>query len=210
MKYLSSIAAVVALSFAPQAFAQDQQVDDAGFSIAVEAGIGNQQVDVSGGYEKESGSSFSPSLALAYNFNQNVAIVAQYTDYGAAELFDESYSGVNVKASTDMSGVSLVARYLSTPNMSGWSFGGKLGLMSWSSDLYADLSAQGESLRLEYGEDDGVAIYGGLMAAYEINENVSLLLNTDFFLAEPDSTLIAGEKTEILAAHYSLGIEYRF
>lgn len=211
MKHFSRIAVAAVLLISANTQAQEQEQEQlSGFSVISEIGYAEQEVDVSGGYGDESGSKVSPSIALSYNFNDNVSIVAQYTSYGEAKIFDEYDSGADIGGYSKTTGYSLVGQYMSNKHVGGWSFGGKLGVMFWDMDLIADLTYAGQSQRVTIGSDNGEAIYGGLITEYHISNNLSLLLNADFFVSETDIEIVSGEQTELFAARYSLGLKYQF
>lgn len=218
MKNFSRVAALVALAFSCGVYANDDNstagYDDTGFSVASEVGFGHQKIDVSGGFKTESGNSFSPSIALAYNFDSNYSIVAQYTDYGESDLFVIPMSvfgqSVNVDVSAKTTGFSLVGQYMTDRDEGLWSFGGKLGLMAWDTEMMVKASANGQSASESLGDDNGTAIYGGLLASYGLSRNLNLTFNADWFVSEVGVEFAAGETTELLRSRYTMGVSYHF
>lgn len=214
MKKMSCIAALVALVVSSNVFANEVSSEEAGWAVVVEAGVGHQKVDVSGGYETESGNSFAPSIAGAYNFNSNWSVVAQYTDYGETDLFTIPMyvlgQSVNVGVSAETTGASLVAQYMSGRMVDSWNYGVKLGLMSWDTKMFVKAQAGGNSARESFADDNGTAIYGGLLGSYALNENVDITVNADWFVSDVEGELVDGETTELLRGRYSLGVNYHF
>lgn len=184
------------------------------FFVAVEAGIAEHTIDASGGYEDESGNSFSPSIALGYMFTPNISMVAQYTQYGEADLFSADIDFEDVVVGTTFSsettGISLVGQYMTDPSPSGWSYGAKLGLINWDTDLNISATSAGASASDTLGDDKGVAVYGGFIITYALGEKVDVTLNADWFVNDLDVELIEGSQMDMQYSRYTVGLKYQF
>jgi hypothetical protein len=187
------------------------------FFAAIELGGVQHTVDVSGAganYEPESGNSFSPSLSVGYNFTESISIIAQYTDFGKADLFDttvlvNSFTPVKVEFSTETTGFSLVGQYMSPRSVGYWSFGVKLGLIRWDTDFNMRFSNSQANVTNTKSES-GVGFYGGFMGSYALNEKWDITLGADWLVNDLDVEIIDGAKTDMQYSRFNLGFKYNW
>lgn len=211
-KRIQALAILATLVAAHSAGAQETTTNR--FFAVVEAGISEHTIDASGGYEDESGNSFSPSVALGYLYNPNISIVAQYTQYGEADLFSAELNidGVAIDAtfSSETTGISLVGQYMTDASPGGWSYGAKLGLIHWSTDLNLSASNGGVTASDTLDDDKGVAVYGGFIVSYALSEKIDLTLNADWFVNDLEVDLIDGSQEDMQYSRYTAGLKYQF
>lgn len=211
-KGTQALAILATLVAAHSAAAQETKTNK--YFAVVEVGTAEHAIDASGGYKDESGSSFSPSLALGYVYNSNISMVAQYTQYGEADLFtsEVSYEGavMDTTFSTETTGISLAGQYMTDSGSGGWSYGVKLGLIHWNTDLNVLVTNGGESASGTVGDDSGVAVYGGFIVSYALSERMALTVNADWFVNDLDVELIEGSQLDMQYSRYTLGLRYHF
>lgn len=207
-----ALAILASLVTAHSAIAQEEKPQKL-FAV-VEVGMAEHAIDASGGYEDEKGDSFSPSLALGYMYDSNISIIAQYTQYGEADLFSSelNFEGVilDTTFSSETTGVSLVGQYMTDLSSSGWSFGAKLGLIRWDTDLNFTATSGGASASDTLGDDSGVSIYGGVVVSYALSQRMAVTLNADWFVNDLDVELIEGSQVDMQNSRYSMGLRYSF
>lgn len=220
MKFSKVLPLLVAGSFAHQALSQENTASS--FYAGIELGVAQHSIDVSGAganYEEETGNSFAPSLSFGYQFNENWSIVAQYTQYGEADLFDTDFEipvdadivPINVAFSTDTTGLSVVGQYMTERNVGHWSLGAKLGLMKWDTDLNIHYTSRQYGVdEVDTESDSGVAIYGGLLGAYALSETLDLTIVADWFVNDLDTELIDGATTDMQYSRFSVGMNYHW
>lgn len=204
-----------------QALSQDSQPSK--FSAGINLGLTQHTIDVSGAdenYEEESANSFAPDVFFSYKFNDNWSVVTQYTNYGEADLFEAQLqidvpSGgsvpVDLTFSSETTGFSVVGQYMTIRNVGHWSLGAKLGLMKWDTDFHIKATNTTNQISATTTESDsGVAIYGGFLGAYALNEKIDLTLGVDWFVNDLDVELIDGAKTDMQYSKLSFGITYHW
>lgn len=222
MKHLPLMSALFALStFSSITHANEENHNTlSDFSVTLGLGIADHTIDSSGGYEEESATEFAQSLAVNYHFSPNFSISAAYTNYGEAELFSLTeymwidYTDVRVDStvSSDTAAMSLYGTYQTDQTANGWTFGANLGLTSWQTDINIDYEfpqynfSETETM----SDESGVALIGGLNAAYAVSEHLSLSLSASWFVSELDMDLIEGEQIDMQHAFYALNATYRF
>ena len=188
--------------------------EQSNFAVLADIGVGHQKLDVSGGYHTESGNAFSAALGLEYKINSEFSAIVQYADYGEADLFGAEIPVAGQEVGVDFSaktkGLSLVGQYMTARAVDNWSFGAKLGMISWDTDMYIKASGNDSSAKVTFGSDDGTSIVGGLLASYAFNQQMDVYFNADWFVSDVDGQIIEGETNEILRARYTVGLKYHF
>jgi hypothetical protein len=221
MKLARVLPLVCAVSCANQALAQENQPSK--FSAGINLGLAQHTVDVSGAdanYDEESANSFAPDVFFSYKFNDNWSVVTQYTNYGEADLFDAQLTldapggggvPVDLTFSSETTGFSVVGQYMTARNVGHWSFGAKLGLMKWDTDFHVKATNTiNQATGTVTESDSGVAVYGGLLGAYALNEKIDLTLGVDWFVNDLDVKLIEGAQTDMQYSKLSAGIAYNW
>jgi hypothetical protein len=214
MNIVKNLGFSIGVLLAGHTYAQDSAPSK--FFAAIEFGGVQHTIDVSGvgtNYEPENGNSFSPSLSAGYNFNENISIIAQYTDYGKADLFDTNVFinpvQVNIAVSTETTGFSLVGQYMSPRSIGSWSFGAKLGLIRWDTDFNVRFKTAQVNFT-ETESESGIAVYGGFIGSYALNEKWDLTLGADWFVNDLDAEVIDGAKTDMQYSRFNLGFKYNW
>jgi hypothetical protein len=218
-KILKVMPVLLVASFAGTAAAQNE-TRIPGFFAGIELGMARHTVDVSeagANYDTETGNSSSPGLYLGYNFNDSWSILAQYTNYGEADLFDTRINvdvegeivPVNLAFSTETTGLSVVGQYMTPRFVGHWSFGAKLGLMSWDTDFNVKASA-GTVSETTTESDSGIAIYGGIGCAYAMSQKLDVTIGMDWFVNDLDVEIIEGAKTDMQYTRLGLGLKYNW
>jgi opacity protein-like surface antigen len=215
MKIVKKLAILIGVFSTGHLYAQD--IGPSKFFAGIELGVVQHTVDVSGvgtNYESESGNSFSPNLLVGYNFTESISIIAQYTDFGKADLFDTTFlfnpsTPVKVEFSTETTGFSLVGQYMSPREVGLWSFGARLGLIRWSTDFNSNFSAFQANFT-DTKSETGVAFYGGLIGSYALSETWDITLGADWFVNDLDVEIIDGAKTDMQYSRLNLGLKYNW
>ncbi|MCT6700417.1 outer membrane beta-barrel protein [Rheinheimera sp. 4Y26] len=224
---------VAAFTLLTSAAAMAQDTTYSAFSV--QADLGSARHNIGTDDEDESGSAFAPSLALAYQINQNWSARLQYTDLGEfTVLSGESYdydSGVWVGFDRDLkssaSWLGLTAQYQTEQLVQQWSVGARLGAAFWKQEFTLTdtiTSVSNSQLRFmigesfsETGSDSGVGLLAGVFAQYHFTEQLAFTLDLDL---APFSSKAAEEisvfqgmgdvKADYHVTRLAAGIQYRF
>lgn len=206
-KVIKALPLFASLFLINNAAAQENQ---SGFFTSVALGITEHTVDVSGAganYEEESGRTSSSGISVGYNINDSWSVIAQYNNFGEADLFDADIDTLNVEFSTETTGFSVVGQWMSPREVKRWSLGARLGLIKWDTDFNMKFS-DGMDSETYTESDSGVAIYGGLGCAYAMSTNWDLTIDMDWFVNDLDVELIEDAATDMQYSKLSLGLKY--
>lgn len=149
------------------------------FALSADLGSTGQSGD------GESGSAFSGSVGLSYHITPQWSVLLNYTDSGEADLynFSDTFAGDDIlytaTLSLDTTATGLFAQYTTEPQQQ-WSFGGRVGLVRWDTDVNVTVQAASE-LGLTVVSDSGTDLAAGLFAQYELNDKWDLTLGLDYF-----------------------------
>lgn len=154
----------------------------------------------------ESGTAFSGSVGLSYQITPSWSVLLNYTDSGEADLFSlkDTFAGDAIineaTMSLDNTGIGLFAQYTTERQLQQWSFGGRIGLVRWESDVNATVHAASE-LDLNVVSDRGTDLAAALVAQYALTEKWDLTLGLDYLRYnisfEEDSTDVTNTRLYI-------------
>uniref|UniRef100_A0A486XM23 Outer membrane protein OmpA-like transmembrane domain-containing protein n=1 Tax=Rheinheimera sp. BAL341 TaxID=1708203 RepID=A0A486XM23_9GAMM len=176
-----------------------------GFFAGASLGYSMHTIGASG-YEDESGSTAAFGVNAGYNFNDNVSFIVDYTNYGSADLFSAPVVGGNVQFFSETTGLSGMVQYISERVVSEWSYGARLGLIAWSTDV----SVKGFGNTAPVGDDSGVSVVGGFMARYAATEKLDLIFSADWFVYDHKAELLDDQKVDFQHDRYAIGLQYHF
>jgi hypothetical protein len=149
------------------------------FAISADVGASRQSTDW------ESGQAASFSVGLNYQITPVWSVLLNYTDSGEADLmtFSDTLPGDDIlyKAtmSLDTSTAGLFAQYLTERQTGHWSFGGRLGLVRWDSDMNVTLHVSPD-INLTALTESGTNLAAGLLAQYGLTYSWDLTLGFDY------------------------------
>ncbi len=149
------------------------------FAISADVGASRQSAD------GESGQAASYSVGLSYQITPVWSVLLNYTDSGEADLltFSDTLPGDDIiydaTLSLDTNAAGLFAQYLTERQTGHWSFGGRLGLVRWDSDVNATLHTSPD-INLTALTDSGTDLAAGLLAQYGLTYNWDLTLGLDY------------------------------
>ncbi len=216
MKVLYPLSLVSALAF-PTFIHANEAIDHTGFAVIFDVGIADIAVDAEGGYQEESDTTTSPALGLSYQFNDNISVIAQYTNYGSADLITTPvYIGTtpfDLTIEAETTAISVVGQYMVPLATPGWSIGARLGAISWESEFNLKASSSQISLNEQLGDDSGTSLTGGILAEYAMSEQLSMTISADWFVNKIKNAIDFtddGAKLDMQYGRYALGLKYAF
>lgn len=216
MKVLYPLTLIAALVL-PTHVQADEAIDNTGFSVLIDIGIADVAVDAEGGYQEESDTTTSPALGLSYQFNDNLSVVAQYTNYGTAELFSTrtyiNSTAVDVTVESKTTALSVVGQYLVPLASDSWSIGARLGLISWDTEFGVKAVSSQASAKNKFGDDSGTTLTGGVLAEYALTEQLSFTFSADWFVNKIDNSVEFtddGADLDMQYGRYAMGLKYAF
>lgn len=168
-------------------------------------GVGQHTLGASG-YNDESGNASVLGLHAGYQINDNVSVLIDYSNYGEADLFDIYLFDTQATIASETTGVSVIGQLMTDRNVGYFSFGARLGLISWQTDL--NLKANGHSETLI--DDSGIAAIGGLVGSYAMTEKLDLVLSMDWFVYDHKASLVEDEKIDFQHSVLKVGVNYYF
>jgi hypothetical protein len=216
MKVLYPLTLISALAL-PTYIQAAETTDKTGFAVLLDVGIADIAVDAVGGYQEESDTTTSPALGLSYQFNDNMSVVAYYTNYGTAELFSTTTyinsTSVDITVESETTALSVVGQYMVPLATQGWSIGARLGVTSWDTEFgVAAVSSQASAYE-KFGDDSGTALTGGILAEYGLTEKLSLTFSADWFVNKIDGSVEFtddGADLDMQYGRYAMGLKYAF
>lgn len=192
-------------------------IDQTGFAILVDVGIADIAVDAEGGYQEESDTTTSPAFGVSYQFNDNISLVAYYTNYGTAELFTATTyvntTAVDVTFEAETTAVQVVGQYMVPLATAEWSIGARLGFTSWDTEFGVTAVSKQASASEKFGSDSGTALTGGVLAQYQLSQQLSLTLSADWFVNKIDNSVEFtddGADLDMQYGRYAMGLKYAF
>lgn len=195
----------------------NQTHDNTGFAVLIDVGIADIAVDAEGGYQEESDTTTSPAFGLSYQFNNNISLIAQYTNYGTADLLStKTYVNsmpVDITVESETTTMSLLGQYLVPLATQGWSIGARLGFISWDSEFGVTASSRQATAYEKFADDSGTSLTGGILAEYALSEQLSLTFNADWFVNKIDSSIeftADGADLDMQYGRYAMGLKYAF
>lgn len=189
------------LSVAPTLLAANSD-----FAISADVGATRQSGD------GESGTATSASLGLSYQFTPKWSVLLNYTDSGEADLATVSdtfaIGGVMYDATLalDNTAIGLFAQYTTERQLEQWSFGGRLGLMRWDTDLNLTLHASSD-VGLTIKSEKGTDLAAGLVAQYALTEKWDMTLGLDYMRY---SVSFVDNSTDVTNTRLYLGLKNTF
>lgn len=209
---------LISALIAPTYLQADETIDKTGFAVLVDVGIADIAVDAEGGYDEESDTTTSPALGLSYQFNDNMSVVAYYTNFGTAELLNfTAYSSgnmaVDITVESKTTALSIVGQYMVPLASQSWSIGARLGLISWDTEFSVVAASSQASSKNKFGDDSGTALTGGILAEYTLSEQLSLTLSADWFVNKIDNSVEFtddGADVDMQYGRYAMGLKYAF
>lgn len=204
-------------------------------AVSLQADLGYARHKVGSEESNESGSAFSPGIALTYQVNDNWAARLQYADAGEFTVLSgqsRGYeSGVWYNFDRDLDSTAnwlgLTAQYQTEQQLNHWSFGVRFGAAFWKHEftvidtITAVSNPQLKSLigesYSETGSDSGVGLLAGVFTQYHFTEQLALTFDLDL---APFSSKAAEEmpifqglgdlKTDYHISRVAVGLQYRF
>lgn len=176
------------------------------FAVSAELGASGQAVD------DESGTSASVSVGLSYQIDPHWSVVLNYTDSGEADLatvrdtFAIGDVMYDATLALDNTAVGLFAQYMTERQLEQWSFGGRLGLVRWDTDLNLTLHASPD-VGLTILSDTGTDLAAGLVAQYAFTEKWDMTLGLDYVRY---SISFEDESTDVTNTRLYIGIKNTF
>lgn len=178
----------------------------ADFALSADLGSTRQAGD------GESGTSFSGSVGLSYQITPTWSVLLNYTDSGEADLFSlsDTYAGddiiYNATISLDNSGTGLFAQYTTERQLQQWSFGGRIGLVRWDTDVNVTVHTASD-LGLTVVSDSGTDLAAALFAQYALTEKWDLTLGLDYLRYDIS---FEEESTDVTNARLYIGLKNSF
>lgn len=160
----------------------------------------------------ESGTAFSGSVGLSYQITPTWSVLLNYTDSGEADLFSlsDTFAGddiiYNATMSLDNTGTGLFAQYTTERQLQQWSFGGRIGLVRWDTDVNVTVHAASD-LGLTVVSDSGTDLAAGLFAQYALTEKWDLTLGLDYLRYDIS---FEEESTDVTNTRLYIGLKNSF
>lgn len=176
------------------------------FAVSAELGASGQAVD------SESGTSASVSAGLSYQIDPNWSVLLNYTDSGEADLatLSDTFAIGDVMydatLALDNTAIGLFGQYMTERQLEHWSFGGRLGLVRWDTDINLTLHASPD-VGLTIVSDTGTDLAAGLVAQYSLTEQWDMTLGLDYMRY---SISFEDESTDVTNTRLYIGIKNTF
>lgn len=176
------------------------------FAVSAELGASGQAVD------NESGTSASVSAGLSYQIDPNWSVLLNYTDSGEADLatLSDTFAIGDVMydatLALDNTAIGLFGQYMTERQLEHWSFGGRLGLVRWDTDINLTLHASPD-VGLTIVSDTGTDLAAGLVAQYSLTEQWDMTLGLDYMRY---SISFEDESTDVTNTRLYIGIKNTF
>lgn len=151
----------------------------------------------------ESGNAVSASVGLSYQITPNWSVLLNYTDSGEADLATVSDTFAigdvmyDATLALDNTAIGLFAQYMTERQLEQWSFGGRIGVVRWDTDLNLTLHASPD-VGLTILSEKGTDVAAGLVAQYALTDKWDLTLGLDYMRYsinfEEDSTKVTNSR----------------
>jgi hypothetical protein len=176
------------------------------FAVSADVGATRQAGD------GESGTAASASLGLSYQITPQWSVLLNYTDSGEADLTTVSDTFAigdvmyDATLALDNTAVGLFAQYMTERQLEQWSFGGRLGLVRWDTDLNLTLHASPDA-GLTIVSDKGTDLAAGLVAQYALTDKWDMSLGLDYMRY---SISFEDESTDVTNTRLYIGMKTSF
>lgn len=176
------------------------------FAVSADVGATRQSGD------GESGTATSASLGLSYQITPQWSVLLNYTDSGEADLTTVSDTFAigdvlyDATLALDNTAVGLFAQYMTERQAEHWSFGGRLGLVRWDTDLNLTLHASPD-VGLTILSDTGTDLAAGLVAQYALTDKWDMTLGLDYMRY---SISFEDESTDVTNTRLYIGLKNTF
>ena len=176
--------------------------------LAVSADVGATRQSGDG----ESDTATSASLGLSYQITPQWSVLLNYTDSGEADLATVSDTFAigdvmyDATVALDNTAIGLFAQYMTERQLEHWSFGGRLGLVRWDTDLNLTLHASPD-VGLTIQSEKGTDLAAGLVAQYALTEKWDMTLGLDYMRY---SVSFVEDSTDVTNSRLYLGLKNTF